>query len=154
MVVVLRDDDTGNEIIWFIRRGKPYFYLRDKETKRFIKRLREIEVRVYQVIDYPIRVAKKANPLYVDAVGMTRITAEEWEYIEVIEERLKEATFYKVARYFGYRCADTLLEEAGIEYGSIFKSMTLHREGRYRWVIMWKHHPKERGKREEGEDWL
>ena len=154
MVVVLTDADTGQEIVWFIRRGKPYFYLRDKETKRFIKRLKEIEVRCFQVVDYPIKRAKKSNPLYVDVVGITRITAEEWDYIEEVEEKLEDATFLRVSSMFGYAVSNTLLELSGYEYGSELRVSAKYRENRYCWVVMWKHKPEDKPRKLEGEDWL
>ena len=46
MAEVEKDADTGDEIIYFVRRGRPYLYLRDAKTKTFIKRLRYVEKRL------------------------------------------------------------------------------------------------------------
>ena len=47
--LVFLDDFTHNEIIFFTRQGKLYSYLREKESKRFIKRLRIVYL-VYRAI--------------------------------------------------------------------------------------------------------
>lgn len=75
--LILTDADTGDELLWFIRAKKQYLYLRDAKTKRFIKRLDAMEVRMYMVVDYSLEEAVKGNPLYLDAVAITKATPED-----------------------------------------------------------------------------
>lgn len=152
MPYVWIDADTGNEIIFFYRRGRPYIYLRDRRTKRFIKRLKAIEVRVYTVIDYGKEKAKKANPIYVDNVVITTIKPEDMERLEEIEEELIDKSIEVIMRYF----ATPIVHYAtisGIEYGSRVTKRGEYPKSYY-YEIVWKHHKKERGKHRWGiETW-
>jgi len=148
--LVVDDADTGNEIMFFYRRGKPYLYLRDAYTKRFIKRLREVEVRVYQVVEYSRELARKGNPLYLDAVGKTIVTVEEIKDLDRVEDRLEIAVYHIVMRYFGKYVAFDLLELRGTEYGSEKTTETYYEDEKFTWTLVWKHHPEDRPESEEG----
>jgi len=165
---VITDDDTGDEILWFERRGKPYLYLRDMETKRFIKRLIGIEKRYFMVVDYSEYEAGEGNPLYVDAVAVIAISPEAFPDREELEETLKSLCSGKVAQYFGASVESELLEEAGVEHGSDLreqltttevvivrkkpKAVKVANEKLWFWSLVWKHHPTDLGKSEEGYD--
>ncbi len=49
------DEDTWDEILCFERRGKVYCFLRDKETKRFKRKLNEFYIKVFGSVErcYP-----------------------------------------------------------------------------------------------------
>ncbi len=152
MARVWIDADTGNEIIFFYRRGRPYLYLRDRRTKRFIKRLMVIEIRVFIVVEYGIEKAKKRNPIYIDNVVITSVRPKDMEKIEEIKEDLIDKAIEIIVRYFATPIAyySTI---SGIEYGS-----KVTKRGEYpksfSYEIVWKHHRKEEGKREWGiETW-
>jgi len=148
MARVWIDADTGNEIIFFYRRGRPYLYLRDRKTKRFIKRLMKIEIRVFIVIEYPETIAKKKNPVYIDNVTITTITPEFIEKIHEIKEDLIDKGIEIIMRKFSTPLA-YYATVSGIEYGSkITRKVAYPKE--YYYEIIWKHRPKEKGKKEEG----
>jgi len=169
---VINDADTGDEILWFMRRGRAYLYLRDRDTKRFIKRLIGVELRYFMVVDYDVERAKKGNPLYVDAVGVYALSPDAFPEREDYEEGLKAKVSGKVAQYFGHYVADEILDEAGLEYGSEVREGLTHvvmvertRRGRkvlvqrvevnpnlWFWVLVWKHSPKDEPKSEQGHD--
>jgi hypothetical protein len=110
------DADTGNEIIYFERKGKPYFYLRDKDTKKFIKRLEKIELRFYSEVEYDREHARKKNPIYADFVALRPVKPEEFPEIGDVEEDLIDALDFWVGSKFGG--VVELLEYRGFEYGS------------------------------------
>jgi len=167
---VIDDADTGQEILWFMRRGRAYLYLRDATTKAFVKMLIGVELRYFMVVDYDEERAKKGNPLYVDAVGVYALSPDAFPEREGYEEGLKAKVSGKVAQYFGHYVADDILDEAGLEYGSEVREGLTHKvvikrivRGRERlivrvavnpnlwyWVLVWKHHPRDSPMSEEG----
>jgi hypothetical protein len=154
MAKVLVDADTGDEIIYFVRRGKSYLYLRDKVTKRFIARLSSVEIRAFKVVNYSVSEAKKGNPLYLDAVVTTNITSEEFRKLDEVEDNLDKATDSVVSRYFGKAVVEYLLELSGFEYGS--KSMNPEEYGNAKghYGLVWKHHLADKPRKAEGDTWL
>jgi hypothetical protein len=142
---VFIDSDTGNEIIYFIRRKRPYLYLRDKVTKRFIRRLRQMDVRAFFLIDY---IGRKANPIYVDAMATKAIVPQDIEYLDKIEDRLMNIAIEGTAKYFGWYVIRVGIE-SGYEYGS---KITISKDVAFK--IVWYHHKgKEPKKREETLKW-
>jgi len=139
------DADTGQEIVHFIRLKKHYLYLRDIETKRFIKRLKTVELRVFMVVDYSVERARKGNPLYIDAVGSSQLKPREFLRRDVWEWVIGRALAHKVAEEFGFYVAHDLLDLAGIEYGSIIKVEERIQDRKARYVKVWKHRPEEAG---------
>jgi len=157
--LVFDDDDTGNEILHFVRRKKHYLYLRDRFTKRFIKRLVFMELRVFEVVDYSEEMAKKGNPLYIDAVGKTLLTPEamvyfdvcEIEHSEEIEKPLDDGLLRQMTRMFGSAVVNELFELAGYEHGSKPSVSQRYTYGKFYWVAVWKHHKEDEPKSLEGE---
>jgi hypothetical protein len=165
--IVLDDADTGDEILYFVRLfyrrrdairlkvPRPYLYLRDRDTKRFIKRLKEMEVRMFMVVDYSYEEAKKGNPLYVDAVGKSLLSAKDLYdkegRIEEIEGDLEEGVRWHVIENFGDAVEHQLLDLAGVEYGSMPSVEQKYEDGKFYGVLVWKHHERDepRSKKEE-----
>jgi len=65
--------ETGEEIIVFLRRGRPVYMVRDMVTKRFIAGIRGIQLAVSVVFEYPPDKARRDNPLYVDIKASTMV---------------------------------------------------------------------------------
>jgi hypothetical protein len=182
MAIKVDDEDTGGEIIYFIRRGKPYLYLRgspelyirllekrlkkrltekEKEELRgrlrgrlFIRRLMYVEKRYYMVVDYSKEEARKGNPLYVDAGIYTLFSAENFPKKEEAEKKLKNALKDAVKRLFGGAVVKKLLEDAGVSYGSEPYYRTEYVNRKATSLVVWKHHPEDRPKRREAEETL
>jgi len=167
---VITDADTGDEILWFTRRGRPYLYLRDRETKRFIRRLIGVELRYFMVVDYDIERARKGNPLYVDAVTVLALKPSSFPERDDREEVAEALCRGKVAEYFGPAVSEQILDDAGLEYGSEVRerltdvevvvrrrrllTRVVANEGIYYWSLVWKHHPRDSALSEEGYDVL
>ena len=145
-----KDADTGDEIIYFVRRGRPYLYLRDAKTKLFIKRLRYVEKRLYMVVDYSKEEAKKGNPLYIDAGIFTQINPEEFPERDKIDSKLDHALTQQIKTMFGEAVVKELLELAGEEYGSKPEYMTKHEEGKATYLAVWKHRPEQPPRKQQG----
>jgi hypothetical protein len=146
-----KDADTGNEIIYFVRRGKPYLYLRDAKTKIFIKRLRYVEKRLYMVVDYRKEEAKKGNPLYIDAGIFTQLNPEEFPERDKIQSDLDHALTQQIREMFGEAVVEKLLELAGEEYGSKPEYTTKHEAHKATYLAVWKHKPEQPPRKQEGE---
>jgi hypothetical protein len=151
MAEVKRDADTGNEILYFIRRGRPYLYLRNAKTKWFIKRLHYVEKRLYMVVDYSKEEAKKGNPLYIDAGIYTQINPEEFPEKDKIDKDLSKALKGQIKEMFGEAVVKQLLEPAGEEYGSKPYYTTKYEEGKSTYLVVWKHKPEQPARKQEGE---
>lgn len=162
--LVLVDADTGHELLHFVRRRKHFIYLRDKETKRFIKKLDFMELRYFQVVDYSEEQARKGNPLYIDAVGKSLLSPEtlfetvtelemcEIEDYERFETLIGKSLERRLVAMFGTFVVDQLLEDAGIEYSSepsVTQRVTF---GKFYYVVVWKHHKEDQPRSLEGED--
>jgi len=163
---VVDDADTGDEILWFVRRGRPYLYLRDRSTKRFIRRLIGVELRLFMVVDYSEEHAKKGNPLYVDVVVVLPISPETFEEMDAKEKLAESLCAGKVSALFGSYVENELLDLSGVEYGSDvrneFKSteviirrkrlitIEVIKTDRYFWSVVWKHHKEDAPKSEKG----
>ena len=156
MARVWVDADTGEEIIFFWRRGKPYFFLRDIKTKRFIRKLNAIEVRVFLVVSYSKKMARKGNPIYCDLVVKTVIYPRYIEKIDDIERWLEDRGYSIIAEYFNWGVSG-LAEISGVEYGSQIYQVDLRENyypRQYAYTIVWKHKEDEEGKSERGvEKW-
>jgi hypothetical protein len=148
---VIDDADTGDEIVFFYRRGRPYLFLRDRVTRRFIRRLYHIELRVIAVVDYPVERARKDNPVYIDAQIDTQIDAEEFarreEFIPDLQERLRRFLASSDEMGFGWGLIGSELEFSGEEYGSKPKYDTYFKNNEATCVVFWKHRPEEAPKR-------
>jgi len=167
---VIDDADTGNEILWFMRRGRPYLYLRDRDTKAFVRRLIGVEFRLFMVVDYDVTRAKKGNPLYIDATTVMALSPETFEVKEEKEEVLESLCVGKVSEYFGHYVSDEILDLSGLEYGSEVRkeflsteviirrkrliTIEVANEIIYYWSLVWKHHKELEGKSEEGYETL
>jgi hypothetical protein len=151
MAEKVKDADTGNEIIYFVRRGKPYLFLRDAKTKWFIKMLKYVEKRLYMVVDYSIEETKKGNPLYIDAGIFTQLKAQEFPERDKIDSKLDRALTQQIKTMFGEAVAKELLQLAGEEYGSKPEYMTKHEEGKATYLVVWKHKPEQPPRKQEGE---
>lgn len=151
MVEVEIDADTGEEIIYFIRRGKPYLYLRSATTKRFIKKLETVEKRHYMVVDYDEKHAKKKNPIYIDAGAYTQIKPEFFPKRHEVDEKLEDAITNKISTMFGYSVANRLLENAGYEIGTEPHYKSEYNEKKATILIVWKHKKRAEGKTKEEE---
>lgn len=151
MVEVEKDSDTGEEIVYFWRRGKPYLYLRNSITKRFIRRLYSVEKRFFVVVDYSRERAKKGNPLYIDSGIYTQIKAEEWEKREEIDRKIERALDEVIKVMFGEAVVNKLLETAGVEYGSKPYYTTKAEENKATALVVWKHHPEDKPRKKEEE---
>jgi len=150
---VERDSDTGEEMIFFYRRGRPYLYLRMAKPPRwFIRRLREFEVRTFMVVKYSLEEAKKQNPLYVDAGAYTIVSAEKFMEREEIAKELREPIKRVIDEKFGVAVRRQLLKDAGVEYGSEPYYTTRHDEHKCTVEIVWKHRPDEKAKSQEVEE--
>ena len=69
MAIAWLDEETGNEMVFFERRGRWYGYLRDPITKRFIRRIYEIYVYVSYSIDYD----SQDKPIFADFFAFSKI---------------------------------------------------------------------------------
>jgi hypothetical protein len=182
MAIKVDDEDTGGEIIYFIRRGKPYLYLRgspelyirllEKRIKKrlteeekkelrgrlrgrlFIRRLSHVEKRVYKVVKYREEEAKKLNPLYIDAGIYTLFNAENFPERENAEEKLKDALNDAVKRLFGKAVVKKLLKDAGVSYGSEPYYRTEYGNRKATSLVVWKHHKEDKPKSKETEETL
>jgi hypothetical protein len=137
------DGDTGNEIITFTRRGRMYIYLRDMQTKRFIQRLKEIEIRLYETVDYSTERAKKQNPVYIDSAIFTVLNEEEYLKRDEALDPLERATEKHIETMFGKAVVNKLLELAGVEYGSKPAFKTKYSNKRATIMVVWKHKPED-----------
>lgn len=146
-----RDADTGEEMIFFHRKGKPYLYLRDAVTKRFIKRLKVFEKRYYAVVDYGKEKAKKHNPLYIDAGILTIINAENFPNRDKIDKQLQDTLDKIIAEMFGEEVTKKLLESAGEEYGSKPTYTAEYEKGEAHYIVVWKHHKEAPPRTKEGD---
>lgn len=93
--------ETGEEIIVFIRRGRPITMVRDAVTKRFIRGIRGIQVAVSLVFDYPPTKARHSNPLYIDVKTASYVTGADLAKLDEVEKQLAEKGRSILNRYFG-----------------------------------------------------
>ncbi len=90
MPLIYEEETTGNEIIFFIRQGKLYAYLRDRKTKKFIKRIMEFYVITHAVFErcYAERKGRgrsKSNNLHVESHSSTYVFVEFNSLEEVLD---------------------------------------------------------------------
>jgi hypothetical protein len=101
MALVIPDEETGNELVFFKRRGKWYCFLRDSETKRFIKRMYDI----YAYAGGSINYISSDKPLFVDFFAFSKIEIDEkGKFLETLEEEpmiLISGIDSYVDRYYG-----------------------------------------------------
>ncbi|MEM2368415.1 MAG: hypothetical protein QXQ50_09320 [Candidatus Bathyarchaeia archaeon] len=152
MAEVEKDADTGEQIIYFVRKGREYLYLRDSVTKRFIRRLKTVEKRHYAVVDYSKEQAKKGNPLYIDSGAYTQLSPSEFPKRHEINAKLETAIENTITRMFGEAVTKQLLEPAGYEIGSKPYYNTKAQENKATVLVVWKHHPEEPPKKQETEE--
>jgi len=131
--IVGYDADTGLRISFFYRRKRPYFYLINR-LGRFVRRIRQIEIRFVASIEYHKEKAKRGNPLYVDAIFSTAIWDYQMDKYEKIKDILNDRLHGYVRETFGD--AIRLLEDRGYEYGSEIKVLK-YPEGEYK--VIWGH---------------
>jgi len=141
----VEDADTGEEIIVFLRRKKYYIYLRDKYTKRFIKKLDYVEKRVFACMDYTF---SKKHPLYIDIVVKTLLKGEHFRHIDDIEDKMITKCFSLCLEFFG-RYVEQYLEIVGIEFGSRLTTHTVYPFAK--WIVVWHHGDRRRTRKREGE---
>jgi len=150
------DSDTGQEIIFFMRRGRPYLFLRNRVTKRFIKKLNFINVRVVMCVEYSKERAKKKNPIYVDNVVTTSIEPRHVHLISKIEDWLEDRGYDVISKYFNRGVANEY-ELVGYEYGSKckeFMGVVDIYPKYYYYHIVWKHHVEDEPRDRKGvEEW-
>jgi len=112
------DDDTGNYITYFTRRGRPYLYMRDK-LKRFMRKLDFIEVRAYVETRYSREEAKRRNPIFAATVAMALAKpGDVMKYgMEHIRAKVMERAWDFHEYLFGRRIR-SISYEKGWEHGS------------------------------------
>ncbi len=97
--LVSLDDFTHNEIIFFTRQGKLYAYLRNSETKRFIKRLYKIFLIYRAVFErcYKERQQKgksKSNSIHLESHQIAEVEVDINlslnEFAEILKETFEE----------------------------------------------------------------
>jgi hypothetical protein len=142
-----RDADTGDEIIHFVRRGRHYLYLRDRLTKILIRRLRSVELRLFMVVDYSEKQAKKGNPLYVDAGIFSQLNPVSFSLRKSIEKSLEKKLRERLEDMFGKSVAKELLELAGVEYGSKPYYPETIEQALAHYLVVWKHRKRETPKK-------
>ena len=110
------DSSTGYEIIAFVRRGKWYWYLRHPRTKRFVRRIRELTVKVTVTVDYSEEEASKKNPLYVDLTVRTTLT-DSFTPVDVVEaeDKLIDVAHKVISNKFNEGVV-RISEVSGVEY--------------------------------------
>lgn len=143
----LIDAATGYEIIAFVRRGRWYWYLRHPKTKRFIRRIRELSVKVTVTVDYPKEVAKKRNPLYIDLTVATTLR-DHFEPKDVLEaqDKLIDTAHKTIEREFNEGVVN-ISEVAGIEYFA--RRITAADFPECKVDLIWWHHEGESGNEKE-----
>ncbi len=129
------DADTGDEIVYFIRRGKPVLYLRDRLTKRFIRRLRYVRISVTGSVEYEDRKRPYHN-IYIDITVQTDIPPREFPNRYTIATELERRLYEIIDERFGTELAD-MVQVIGIEFGS---KRCYHVYPRYIAHIAWQHH--------------
>lgn len=143
----LVDSQTGYEIIAFIRRGRWYWYLRHPKTKRFIRRIRELTVKITVTVDYPKEVAKKQNPLYVDLTIATTLVDhfEPKDILEVQDKLIDKA--HKILEEKFSEGVPRISEVSGIEYFA--RRVTRADFPECKVELIWWHHHEGDGNEEE-----
>ena len=139
MAVTVVDADTGNEIIAFFRRKRCYIYLRHPVTKRFIKRLTKVELRIFKVLDYNV----KAHPIYADFSARWILSCRELFIREKAERDIEDAIDLAIQSKFG-KYLRRLSDFAGVEYGSKIYGV----EGVTTFDAVWKHKKTARPKKQ------
>jgi len=114
----LIDAQTGYEIIAFVRRGRWYWYLRHPRTKRFIRRIRELSIKITVTVEYSEEEAQKKNPLYVDMTVSTTLR-DHFEPRDILETQdvLIDVAHREISAWFGVGIVH-ISEVVGIEYFS------------------------------------
>jgi len=139
----LIDASTGYEIIAFMRRGRWYWYLRHPRTKRFVRRIRELTVKITVTVDYREELAKKRNPLYVDMTVAT-VLRDSFEPKDLLdaETTLIDVAHRELAGNFSTG-VPAISEVAGIEYFSYMRYAEYYPEVHVE--IIWWHREGEKG---------
>jgi len=133
------DADTGNYITTIIRKGIPYMILRDKKTGRIIKFLKNIEIRSIASVEYGEEVARKKNPIYVDAVSKSLIGIDEFIDIDHTIAIMEDTVLRVIEAYFG-RYVEALAKVRGIELGTHITTSSTWQARESSYTIIWKHH--------------
>jgi len=141
------DAETGEEIIIFIRRGRPVGMVRDYITKRFIRGFNGFTVQVALLFEYPPTEARRDNPLYVDIKLSTFVGVDEVEKTEDIEVALGDAARRKIESTFG-EVVSRLAKIVGVEH-KVEITEDVYPE--YHWYLVW-HHYKNDEREDEGTD--
>ncbi|RLF99546.1 MAG: hypothetical protein DRN49_04220 [Thaumarchaeota archaeon] len=110
------DADTGEEIIYFIRRGRPYLYLRDRVTKLFIRRLRYVRLSITISVEYEVK-GKPYRNIYIDARISADLRPRDFPNRHRIEKELEDKLLEIIEFKFNPELAGMAKIE-GIEYGS------------------------------------
>jgi hypothetical protein len=93
--LVFTDDFSHEDIIFFVRQGKLYSYLRDKQTKRFIKRLKSVYL-VYRAIfekcyeERKDRGKSKSNNIHLETHLSSELEVNPYLSIEELLEVIKD----------------------------------------------------------------
>jgi len=114
---ILVDDDTGQEIIAFMRRGRIYFFLRDWKTKRFIRRLRKICIKGTATVDYKSRERPYYHNIYVDVIALLDIPDRKADKLDDYEDFIANSIYDRIVEMFGAPLA-SYLERVKYSYHS------------------------------------
>jgi len=129
------DSDTGEEIIYFVRRGRPVLYLRDRVTKRFIRRLRYVRLSVTMSVDYTVK-GKPYRSIYIDARISTDLRPRDFPNRHIIEKELESKLMEIVEFKFNPELAG-MMDIVGIDYGS---KRCKYVYPKYVAIIIWERH--------------
>jgi hypothetical protein len=117
------DADTGQELISFIRRKQFFLYLRDSETKRFIKRLREFTLSYIASLEYE-STTKSYKNVYIDIKISTTLEDIQFQNRKELEQNLPIVALEDLINEFGSDLVNSLeFVSEGYEYHTIEKSL-------------------------------
>ena len=146
--ITFRDDDTGEEIVIFERRGKWVIYLREARTKVFIERTGKFTIRAYSHMKYD---KNKAKYLELDMYSSTTITEdilnqkgfileeEVKRWLSDIEDALIDGNHDMTIEHFGDYIEEQLSDD-GWSYYSIREDIEYND---VYWKATYKHSPTE-----------
>lgn len=116
------DAATGEELIFFYRRGAPFLFLRhgpeSPEYPRFIARLRDFGIAVTYSMEYESLTRSWKN-IYIDVKAESKFPDADFPKREELANKLKELGDEAVRQNFGSNLLNSLEETiSGTEYSS------------------------------------